>query len=117
MPQRLAVYMLAGGTFGFGAVFLGPPGAVMAFAALLALAGASRHHPELLLRTGGFLIGVGVVGFSLVGPAVKGPGGGFLYANPWLLVSAYAGLALAGSALVVAQALTRLRGRGRKGSR
>jgi len=117
LAQRLAVFMLVGGTIGFGAVFLGPPGAVIAAVGVAVIVGASRRHPELLLRVGGYLIGAGVVGFSLVGPAVKGSGGGFVYTDPWLLVTAYAAIALAGSAMVVALALARLRGRGRKGSR
>jgi hypothetical protein len=53
-------------------------------------------------------MGVGLVGWSLVGPAVRG-GGGFLFLSGWVLVTGYAVVALTGSLLVAVLALAELR--------
>ena len=110
MAQRLAVFLLVGGVAGFGAVFLELPGVVLAAVVLLVLLGTTRRREDLV-RAGGYLLGAGVVGWSLVGPAVKG-GGGFLYLNGWTLVTLYAAVALAGCLLLAWLALAGIR-RGR----
>ena len=58
----------------------------------------------------GYLMGVGIVGWSLVGPAVKG-GGGYLFLSGWVLVTGYALVAVAGCLLVGAMVLLELRNR------
>jgi len=110
LAQRLAVFLLVGGVAGFGAVFLELPGVVLAAVVLLVLLGTTRRREDLV-RSGGYLLGVGVVGWSLVGPAVKG-GGGFLYLSGWTLVTLYAAVALLGCLLLAWLALAGIR-RGR----
>ena len=109
MAQRLVVFLMLGGVAGFGAVFLELPGIVLALVVLGVVAGTSRRRSDVF-RVGGYLMGVGVVGWSLVGPAVKG-GGGFLFVNDWVLVTGYAAVALAGSLLVAILAVVELRHR------
>jgi hypothetical protein len=106
----VAVFVLVGGVAGFGSVFLELPGVVLALVVLVVLVATSRRQ-EALVRAGGYLLGAGVVGWSLVGPAVKG-GGGFLYLSGWTLVTLYALVALAGCLLLAWLALLGLRRRG-----
>jgi hypothetical protein len=110
LAQRLVVFLMLGGVAGFGAVFLELPGIVLALVVLAAVAGTCRRRSDLF-KVGGYLMGVGVVGWSLVGPAVKG-GGGFLFLSGWVLVTGYAAVAVAGSILVAILALVELRGQG-----
>ena len=98
---------MLGGVAGFGAVFLELPGIVLALVLLAVVSGTCRRRSDLV-RVGGFLMGVGLVGWSLVGPAVRG-GGGFLFLSGWVLVTGYAVVALAGSLLVAVLALAELR--------
>ncbi|HEY8759954.1 MAG TPA: hypothetical protein VIP52_03485 [Candidatus Dormibacteraeota bacterium] len=109
MAQRLVVFLMLGGVAGFGAVFLEVPGMVLAVVLLAVVAGTCRRRSDLV-RVGGYLMGVGLVGWSLVGPAVKG-GGGFLFVSGWILVTGYAVVAVVGSLLVAALALVELRRR------
>jgi hypothetical protein len=109
VAQRLVVFLMLGGVAGFGAVFLQVPGIVLAAIVLAVVAGTGTRRPDPV-RVGGYLLGVGIVGWSLVGPAVKG-GGGYLFASGWVLVTAYAVVAVAGALLVAAAALAGLRGR------
>ena len=110
MAQRVVVFLMLGGVAGFGAVFLQLPGIVLALVLLAVVAGAGgrRYDP---VRIGAYLMGVGVVGWSLVGPAVKG-GGGYLFVSGWVLVTGYAVVAVVGCLLVAVAALTELRRRG-----
>ena len=110
MAQRLVVFVLVGGVAGFGTVFLELPGVVLALVVLVVLIATARRQ-EGMIRAGGYLLGAGVVGWSLVGPAVKG-GGGFLYLSGWTLVTLYALVALAGCLLLAWLALLGLRRRG-----
>jgi hypothetical protein len=107
LAQRLVVWLMVGGVAGFGAVFLTVPGLVLGLVILAVLVGSHRHRGDLV-REGGYLFGFGLVGWSLVGPAVRGTGG-FLFVSGWMLVYLYAGLALAGAALVAYQAAGELR--------
>jgi len=109
MAQRLVVFLMLGGVAGFGAVFLQLPGIVLALILLGVVAGTCRRRSDLV-RVGGYLMGVGLVGWSLVGPAVKG-GGGFLFLNGWGLVTGYAAVAVAGCLLVAGVAVVELRRR------
>jgi hypothetical protein len=109
LTQRLVVFLMLGGVAGFGAVFLELPGIVLALVVLAVVAGTGRQRSDLV-RVGGYLMGVGLVGWSLVGPAVKG-GGGFLFLSGWVLVTGYAVVAVAGALLVAALALVELRRR------
>lgn len=102
------VFLLVGGVAGFGSVFLQLPGIVGALVVALVLGGTMRSREDLV-RLGGYLLGVGAVGFSLVGPSISGRGGGFLFVNAWTLVAGYAVVAIAGSILVGLQAITGLR--------
>jgi hypothetical protein len=111
MAQRLMVFLLVGGVAGFGAVFLELPGLVLAGVVLVVLLATTRRRDDLV-RVGGYLLGVGVVGWSLVGPAVKGSGG-LLYLGGWTLVTLYAVVALAGCVLMAWLALLGIRRRGR----
>lgn len=113
MAQRLVIFLMLGGVAGFGAVFLELPGMVLALVVLAVVAGTSHRRADLV-RVGGYLMGVGIVGWSLVGPAVKG-GGGYLFVNGWVLVTGYALVAIAGALLVAALAAAELRRR--KGER
>ena len=113
LARRLVVFLMVGGVAGFGAVFLEVPGLVLALVGLAVIAGVNRRRDDLV-RVGGYLMGVGLVGWSLVGPAVKG-GGGFLFLDGWVLVSGYAVVAIAGSLLVAALAALELRRRARAG--
>ena len=110
MAARLAVFLLVGGVAGFGTVFLELPGVMLAAVVLVVLLATARRREELV-RAGGYLVGVGIVGWSLVGPAVKG-GGGFLYLSGWTLVTLYAAVALAGCLLLAWLALLGIRRRG-----
>jgi hypothetical protein len=103
----LAIFLMLGGVAGFGAVFLELPGIVLALILLAVVAGTCRRRSDVV-RVGGSLMGAGLVGWSLVGPAVKG-GGGFLFLSGWVLVTGYAAVALAGSLLVAILALVELR--------
>jgi len=103
--ERVPVRAVAG----FGAVFLQLPGIVLALILLGVVAGTCRRRSDLV-RVGGYLMGVGLVGWSLVGPAVKG-GGGFLFLNGWVLVTGYAAVAVAGCLLVAGVAVVELRRR------
>jgi hypothetical protein len=118
MTQRLVVFFMLGGVAGFGAVFLELPGILLALVILAVVAGTGRRRSDLV-RSGGYLMGVGLVGWSLVGPAVKG-GGGYLFVSGWALVTGYAVAAVAGSLLVAVVAVAELRlsrgGRERPGS-
>jgi hypothetical protein len=107
VAQRLVVFLMLGGVAGFGAVFLELPGVVLALIVLGVVAGTSRRWADLV-RVGGYLMGVGIVGWSLVGPAVTG-GGGYLFVSGWVLVTGYALVAVAGALLVAALALAQLR--------
>jgi hypothetical protein len=107
VAQRLVVFLMLGGVAGFGAVFLELPGVVLALIVLGVVAGTSRRRADLV-RVGGYLMGVGIVGWSLVGPAVKG-GGGYLFVSGWVLVTGYALVAVAGALLVAGLALAELR--------
>jgi hypothetical protein len=109
LAHRLVVFLMVGGVAGFGAVFLELPGIVLSLVGLAVVAGVTRTREDLV-RVGGYLMGVGLVGWSLVGPAVKG-GGGFLFLNGWVLVTGYAAVAIAGSLLVAALAVAGLRRR------
>ncbi len=109
MAQRLVVFGMLGGVTGFGAVFLQLPGILFALIVLAVVAGTCRRWPDLI-RVGGYLLGIGIVGWSLVGPAVKG-GGGHLFVSGWLLVAAYAVVAVTGAVLVAAAAVAGLRSR------
>ena len=113
LARRLVVFLMVGGVAGFGAVFLELPGIVLALVGLAVIAGVNRRREDLV-RVGGYLMGVGLVGWSLVGPAVKG-GGGFLFLDGWVLVSGYAVVAIAGSLLVATLAALELRRRARAG--
>ena len=113
LARRLVVFLMVGGVAGFGAVFLELPGIVLALVGLAVIAGVNRRREDLV-RVGGYLMGVGLVGWSLVGPAVKG-GGGFLFLDGWVLVSGYAVVAIAGALLVAALAALELRRRARTG--
>jgi hypothetical protein len=106
LARRLVVFLMVGGVAGFGAVFLELPGIVLSLVGLAVLAGVNRRREDLV-RVGGYLMGVGLVGWSLVGPAVRG-GGGFLFLNGWVLVTGYAAVAIAGSLLVAFLAATAL---------
>ena len=106
MTQRLVVFLMVGGVAGFGAVFLELPGLVLGLVILAVIAG--RYRARDLLPAGSYLLGFGLVGWSLVGPAVRG-GGGFLFLGGWQLVGMYAVIALAGAALIAALAITGLR--------
>lgn len=108
MTQRLVVFLMVGGVAGFGAVFLELPGFVLGLVVLAVIAG--RYGRRDLLPLGAYLLGFGLVGWSLVGPAVRG-GGGFLFLGGWQLVALYAVIALAGAALVAFLALGALRHR------
>ena len=90
LARRLVVFLMVGGVAGFGAVFLELPGIVLSLVGLAVIAGVNRTRGDLV-RVGGYLMGVGLVGWSLVGPAVKGAGG-FLFLNGWVLVTGYADL-------------------------
>ena len=107
VAQRLVVYLMAGGVAGFGAVFLQLPGIVLGLVLLGIIAGTGRGRFNLV-RVGGYLMGAGLVGWSLVGPSVKG-GGGFLFLGAWVLVIGYAVVAVAGAVLVAALAVIELR--------
>jgi hypothetical protein len=107
LAQRLVIFFMLGGVAGFGAVFLELPGIVLAVIVLAVVVGTMRHRADLV-RVGGYLLGVGVVGWSLVGPAVKG-GGGYLFVGGWVLVTGYALVAVAGALLVAGLALAQLR--------
>jgi hypothetical protein len=107
MTQRLIVFLMVGGVAGFGAVFLELPGLVLGLVIVAILVGTNRRSQDWI-RVGAYLMGFGLVGWSLVGPAVKG-GGGFLFLNGWLLVAVYAVIAVAGCALVGWLALVELR--------
>ena len=115
--QRLVVYLMGGGVAGFGAVFLQLPGIVLALVLLGIVAGTGRGRFNLV-RVGGYLMGTGLVAWSLVGPAVRG-GGGFLFLNGWVLVTGYAVVAVTGALLVAALAVIELRRSrvGRRGGR
>jgi hypothetical protein len=113
MAQRLVVFLMLGGVAGFGAVFLALPGIVLALVVLAVLVGINRQRSDLV-RIGAYLMGVGLVGWSLVGPAVKGSGG-FLFLNGWVLVTGYAAVAIAGSVLVAGLAIVELRRRDHSG--
>src|SRR5207248_996365 len=106
MAQRLVVFLMVGGVAGFGAVFLELPGLVLGLVVLAVIAG--RYRRRDLLPAAAYLFGFGLVGWSLVGPAVKG-GGGFLFLSGWALVALYAAIALAGAILIAALALAALR--------
>jgi hypothetical protein len=110
MAQRLVVFLMLGGVAGFGAVFLELPGIVLAVVVLAIVAGTCRRRSDLF-RVGGYLMGVGIVGWSLVGPAVKG-GGGYLFLAGWVLVTGYALVAVLGCLLVAVVALLELRKQG-----
>jgi hypothetical protein len=107
MAPRLVVFLMVGGVAGFGAVFLELPGLVLGLVIVAILVGTNRRRLDWL-RVGAYLMGFGLVGWSLVGPAVKG-GGGFLFLNGWVLVAVYATIAVAGCAIVGWLALTGLR--------
>jgi hypothetical protein len=109
MAQRLVVFLMLGGVAGFGAVFLELPGIVLALVVLAVVGGTCRRRSDLF-KVGGYLMGVGVVGWSLVGPGVKG-GGGFLFLSGWVLVAGYAVVAVVGCLLVAALAVVELRRR------
>jgi hypothetical protein len=111
LAQRLVVFLTLGGVAGFGAVFLELPGIVLALVVLAVVAGTGRRRADLV-RVGGYLMGVGIVGWSLVGPAVKG-GGGYLFLSGWVLVTGYALVAVAGCLLVAVVVLLELRKRDR----
>lgn len=113
MGQRLVVFLLVGGVAGFGSVFLQLPGIVGALVVAAVLGGTMRSRDDLV-RLGGYLLGAGLVGFSLVGPSISGRGGGFLFLSAWSLVAGYATVAIAGAVLVALQAISGLR-RGRSG--
>lgn len=104
------VFLLVGGVAGFGSVFLQLPGIVVALVVAGVLGGTMRSSDDLV-RLGGYLLGAGAVGFSLVGPSVSGRGGGFLFVAAWFLVAGYAAVAVVGSILVGLQAITGLRRR------
>jgi hypothetical protein len=108
LSQRLVVFLMVGGVAGFGAVFLELPGLVLGLVIVAVIAG--RYRARDLLPAGSYLLGFGLVGWSLVGPAVKG-GGGFLFLGPWQLVALYAAIAVIGAAVVAALAITGLRHR------
>ena len=99
---------MVGGVAGFGAVFLELPGLVLGLVLLAIIAGRYRRD---LLPAGAYLFGFGLVGWSLVGPAVKG-GGGFLFLGGWQLVAIYAAIAIAGAGVIAAVAVAALRRRG-----
>jgi len=99
---------MVGGVAGFGAVFLELPGLVLGLVILAVVAG--RYRTADLLPAGAYLLGFGLVGWSLVGPAVKGAGG-FLFLGGWALVYLYAAIALAGAAVIAFEVLVRLRRR------
>lgn len=111
MAQRLVVFLMVGGVAGFGAVFLELPGLVLGLVLLAVLVGVNRGRRDLV-RVGAYLMGFGLVGWSLIGPGVKG-GGGFLFLSGWVLVFGYAALAVAGCVMVGVLAMAELRGRGR----
>ena len=106
MTPRLVVFLMVGGVAGFGAVFLELPGFVLGLVVLAVIAG--RYGPRDLLPAGAYLLGFGLVGWSLVGPAVRG-GGGFLFLGGWQLVALYAAVALAGAALIASTVIASLR--------
>lgn len=106
MAQRVVVFLMVGGVGGFGAVFLELPGLVLGLVILAVIAG--RYRTRDLWPAGSYLLGFGLVGWSLVGPAVKG-GGGFLFLGGWELVGIYAAIALAGAALIAYLSLRGLR--------
>jgi hypothetical protein len=112
LTQRLVVFLMVGGVAGFGAVFLELPGLVLGLVILAVIAG--RYRERDLLPAGAFLLGFGLVGWSLVGPAVKG-GGGFLFLGGWALVGIYAAIAIVGAALIAFVAIRGLRRRGQSG--
>ena len=105
MAARLVVFLMVGGVAGFGAVFLELPGLVLGLVLLAIVAG--RYRTRDLLPAGAYLLGFGLVGWSLVGPAVRG-GGGFLFLGGWQLVAIYAAIAIAGAALIAAVALRQI---------
>ena len=102
---------MVGGVAGFGAVFLELPGLVLGLVGLAVLIGVNREQADLA-RVGAYLLGFGLVGWSLVGPGVRG-GGGFLFLSGWVLVDGYAALAVAGCLLLGGLAFAGLRARGR----
>jgi len=112
VAQRLVVFLMVGGVAGFGAVFLELPGLVLGLVILGVFAG--RYRARDLLPAGSYLFGFGLVGWSLVGPAVKG-GGGFLFLGGWQLVGIYAAIAIAGAAVIAALAIAGLRQRPNRG--
>ena len=108
MAQRLVVFLMVGGVAGFGAVFLELPGLVLGLVVLAIIAG--RYRRADLVPAAAFLFGFGLVGWSLVGPAVRGAGG-FLFLAGWALVDLYAAIALLGAALIAWRAIAALRRR------
>jgi hypothetical protein len=105
LAQRLVVFLMVGGVAGFGAVFLELPGLVLGLVILAVVAG--RYRTADLLPAGAYLLGFGLVGWSLIGPAVKG-GGGFLFLGGWQLVALYAAIAITGAAMIAYLALRAL---------
>lgn len=111
IAQRLTVWLLVGGVFGFGSVFLEVPGAAIALVGLLVLAFTTRSRGDLT-RVAGYLAGVGLVGGAITGPALNAPRGSYVYAT-LPVVFGYAFAVLAGSLLAGWLAVEGLRRRKR----
>lgn len=110
ISQKLIVWLLVGGVFGFGSVFLEIPGAAFALVGLLVVVFTTRRRQDLV-RVAGYLSGVGVVGDAVIGPALSAHNGeSYAYASVGV-VGAYACLVLIGALLAGWLALEGLRRR------
>lgn len=109
MSQRLVVWLLVGGVFGFASVFLEIPGAVFALVGLLIVIFTTKRREDLA-RVAGYLAGVGLVGDAVTGPALSAHNGSYAYGTLGV-VAAYAFLVLAGSLLAGWLAIEGLRRR------
>ena len=105
---RFMVFATVGAVAGFGSVFFERPGMLIAGAALAVLALTVRRLPEDLMRVGAYLFAGGLVGLSIVGPAVEHPDPTYFYST-WAAAWLYAGVCLVGGALCAAVALVELR--------
>jgi K+ transporter len=92
------VWLLVGGVFGFGSVFLEIPGAAFALVGLIVVVFTTTRREDLV-RVAGYLAGVGMVGDAVIGPALSAHNGEtYAYATVGV-VAAYAFLLLAGALL------------------
>ena len=107
--QRLTIWLLVGGVFGFASVFLEIPGAAFALVGLLVIVFTTKRREELA-RIAGYLSGVGLVGGAITGPALSAHRDTYVYGT-FPVVATYALLVLAGALLAGWLALEGLRRR------